>query len=627
MCGIAGVAGDHVSKTAEDHVRPMMADLARRGPDGEGLHSWNGAVLGHRRLAIFDLSDDGRQPMISSDGKIGVVFNGAIYNFRVLRAELERAGYHFRSQTDTEILIHGYREWGIEKLIERLRGMFAIGLWDYEAGKLFLLRDRLGVKPLIYAIVHGRIAFASTVRALRSAGFASEIDPQAIAEFLEYGYVTDDRTIYRGVHKVPAGHWLEWANGTLTPHSYWRVPEPRNGPGPSFEEAVEETERLFLEAVRMRLDADVPVGALLSGGVDSSLVCWAVKQAGADITAFTVGTPGDSWDETPDAVATARGLGIRHQVIELSPDQAPSMQDLISAYGEPFACASALGMIGVSQAVKPSATVLLTGDGGDDVFLGYPEHLHFWRAQQLANSIPSLAARSWYAVRPLFKVIPRSRRPVHFLDYATGGMGAVMNARDGLPFYELNAMLGERLAGIKLPDRQLPWTLQSARRVLTEFLDFEHRRRFVGEYMTKVDGGAMYYALEARSPFLDQEIWNFAATLPYETRLRGGRLKAILRELARRRLGERVSRGAKRGFSIPVQRWLIGKWKTAAEESFRESSLAKEGWICADSVVKQFQQACERGFATNHLWYCYVLESWFREQYRAAEVVHAGGHV
>jgi asparagine synthase (glutamine-hydrolysing) len=162
---------------------------------------------------------------------------------------------------------------------------------------------------------------------------------------------------------------------------------------------------------------------------------------------------------------------------------------------------------------------------------------------------------------------------------------------------------------------------------LTEFLDYEHRRRFVGEYMTKVDGGAMYYALEARSPFLDQEIWNFAATLPYETRLRGGRLKAILREMARRRLGQRVAGGAKRGFSIPVQRWLVGKWKTQAEESFRESSLAKEGWIRADSVVTQFQQACERGIATNHLWYCYVLESWFREQHRAAGVVPAGVHV
>ena len=602
----------------------MLADMARRGPDATGLHSWNGAVLGHRRLAIFDLTEAGRQPMISPDGNVGVVFNGAIYNFRVLRAELETAGYCFRTRTDTEILIHGYREWGIEKLIHRLRGMFAIGLWDYEAGKLFLLRDRLGVKPLVYAVMDGKIAFASTVRALSEAGFGGDIDTQAVAEFLEYGYVTDDRAIYKGIHKVQVGCWQEWANGNLTNHRYWTVPEPPGGPGPSFQEAVEETERLFIEAVRLRLDADVPVGCLLSGGIDSSLVCWGVREAGADITAFTVGTPGDAGDETSAAAATARGLGIRHQVIELSPDQAPSVQEFVSAYGEPFACASGLGMMSVSKAVKPSATVLLTGDGGDDVFLGYPEHLHFWRAQQVASKLPSAAARVWYGLRPLARAIPSARRPMHFLDYATGGLGAVVNARDGLPFYRRNSMLGERLGGITLPDRHIPWSPASGRRVLTDFLDFEHRRRFVGEYMTKVDGGTMYHALEARSPFLDQELWNFAARLPYGTRLHGGRLKAILREIARRRLSERVSREAKRGFSIPVQRWLVGKWKTAVQESFRDSALGSAGWIRPDAVLQQLQQASARGIATNHLWYCYVLESWFREQHLTSEVGHAG---
>lgn len=622
MCGIAGIAGNSVSNDAEDVVRPMIAELARRGPDAEGLHSWNGAVFGHRRLSIFDLSSDGRQPMLSPDGRIGVVFNGAIYNFRALRAELEAAGYRFRSQTDTEVLIHGYREWGMEKLIGKLRGMFAIGLWDHDAGKLFLLRDRLGVKPLIYTVHEGRLAFASTVRALHVAGLASEIDPIAVAEFLEYGYVTDDRTIYQGVHKVPAGFWLEWSNGKLTPHRYWTVPEAQES-GPSFEEAVEETERLFVEAVRIRLDADVPVGALLSGGVDSSLVCWAVKQAGADITAFTVGTPGHPSDETEDAVATARTLGIRHQIVNLSADATPSMEDLISAYGEPFACGSALGMISVAKAVKPLATVLLTGDGGDDVFLGYPEHRNFWRAQQLAQRLPSFAARSWYGLRPLAKALPNARRPVHFIDYAAGGMGAVMNARDGMPFYERNGMLGERLSSVMLADRQIRWSPEAGRHVLTDFLDYEHRRRFVGEYMTKVDGGAMYHALEARAPFLDQEIWNFAAKLPYATRLHNGTLKAILREIARRRIGERVSKGAKRGFDIPVQRWLAGKWKTAAEESFRDSSLAKEGWIRSDRVLDQFHHAAARGLATNHLWYCYVLESWFREHRRTAGVMPA----
>ena len=623
MCGIAGVAGSGVSLSAAKSIQPMLVELRRRGPDGEGVHAWPGAVLGHRRLAIFDLSEAGRQPMLSPDGEVGVVFNGAIYNFRALRAELERLGYAFRSRTDTEVLIHGYREWGIEKLIARLRGMFAIALWDHAAGTLFLIRDRLGVKPLVYTIAEGKLAFASTVSALSAAGLTGDIDPQAVAEFLEYGYVTDDRTIYSGVHKVQAGEWIEWSNGKLTSHKYWTVPHPQTEPGPSFGEAVEETERRFLEAVRLRLDADVRVGALLSGGVDSSLVCWAVKEAGADITAFTVGTPGDDADETSDAVATARALGLRHEVIPLSEDRAPSIDDLISAYGEPFGCASALGMIGVSRQVKSSATVLLTGDGGDDVFLGYPEHKHFWRAQQIASRLPGPLARSWYGVRPLVTALPGSRRPVHFVDYVTGGMGSVMNARDGLPFYARNGILGERLIGVALPDRQVAITPGAGRRVLSDFLEYEHRRRFVGEYMTKVDGATMRYGLEARSPFLDQEIWDFAATLPYSTRFHGGQLKAVLREIARRRLSGRVSRGAKRGFSIPVQRWLVGKWRGAVEDSFRDSILAKEGWIRGDAVIEQVRRAAARGCATNHLWYCYVLESWFRRHTSAHEPVSA----
>ena len=612
-----------MSSPSAGTIRPMLVALRHRGPDGEGVHAWNGAILGHRRLAIFDLSDAGAQPMVSADGRVGIVFNGAIYNFRALRAELERLGYRFRSQTDTEVLVHGYCEWGIGSLIAKLRGMFAIGLWDHSLGRLFLIRDRLGVKPLVYTVNHGTLAFASTVGALAAAGVANDIDPQAIAEFLEYGYVTDDRAIYRGVHKVQAGEWIEWSNGRLAKHRYWTVPDPDRGAGLSFDEAVEETERLFLEAVRLRLDADVPVGSLLSGGVDSSLVCWAVKAAGADITAFTVGTPGDPADETSDAVATARALGLRHEVIEVSPDQAPSIDDLISAYGEPFGCASALGMISVSRQVKPSATVLLTGDGGDDVFLGYPEHRHYWRAQQIANRIPGAAARAWYGIRPLIRGMPRSRRPVHFADYITGGLGSIMNARDGLPFYARNGLLGDRLTGLTLADRQIPITPRAGRRVLSDFLDFEHRRRFVGEYMTKVDGATMHHALEARSPFLDQELWNFAATLPYSTRLRGGQLKAILRAIARTRLPSRVSAGAKRGFSIPVQRWLVGKWRRAVEESFRDSVLAEDGWIRADAVLEQVRRAAAHGSATNHLWYCYVLESWFRQQRSAREPARA----
>ena len=371
-----------------------MSTLAHRGPDGQGVKVWPGAVLGHRRLAIYDLSELGAQPMLSPDGAVGITFNGAIYNFRELRAELEAAGYNFKSHTDTEVLLHGYDAWGLDKLLERIRGMFAFALWDDRKRTLSLVRDRLGVKPLLYSAQNGQLAFASTARALRAGGFAGEIDDLAIAEYLEWGYVTDQHSIYRHVHKVAAASVVEWSGGKLHTRTYWQPPTP-NGKQPSFAEALEETERLFVSAVEKRLFADVPVGALLSGGIDSSLICWAIKKLGGDVTAFTVGTPGDPTDETADATDTAQRLGIRHQVLELTSDSEPDLSELVAAYGEPFACASALGMLRVSKAVRGSATVLLTGDGGDDVFLGYPEHRHLWLAQKLARSLPGFVANGW----------------------------------------------------------------------------------------------------------------------------------------------------------------------------------------------------------------------------------------
>ncbi len=614
MCGIAGLVTAKDGGVTEARVRAMVQALARRGPNGEGVEVWATAALGHRRLSIFDLSDAGRQPMTSPDRAVSVVFNGAIYNFLELRGELEARGYQFNSHTDTEVLIHGYREWGLDSLVARLHGMFAFGLWDNHARKLFLVRDRLGVKPLIYAVRDDQLAFASTARALKTGGFVEEIDQQAVTEFLEFGFVTDDRVIYRGAFKVPAAAIVEWSNGKLQTREYWSPPSATsaNAKAPTFAEAVEETERLFLRAVEMRLHADVPVGALLSGGVDSSLVCWAIAKLGGDVTAFTIGTPGDPWDETADARATAQKLGIAHQVLALSASDAPEVSQLIGAYGEPFACASALGMLRVSQAVAPSATVLLTGDGGDDVFLGYPEHRHFWLAQKLARALPQAAASGWSALRERLPTPGAVRRVASFLDYTTGGLGAVAARHDGLPAYQQHGLLGERLAGAMVEQRTMTWSFDSGRQLLSEFLAYDRRMRFVGEYLTKVDGATMYHALEARSPFLDQQLWEFAAALPYDLRLKGGKLKAVLRELARRKIGERVANGRKRGFGVPVQRWLVGRWRAAVEESFRDSLLDREGWINASKALVQLERAAPSGWAPKQLWYIFVLESWLR---------------
>jgi len=612
MCGIAGFAADTLPESALDTVTRMVKSLERRGPDAEGVCQWGSAVLGHRRLSIFDLSAAGNQPMLSADGQVGVVFNGAIYNFRELRAELERSGHVFYSQTDTEILIEGYREWGIDALVARLRGMFAFGIWDDGARKLFLVRDRLGVKPLFFTVANGRLAFASTARALRDGGLSGELDPLAVLEFLEFGWVTDDRSIYSGVRKVRAGRIIEWNGSGCSERQYWKVPQEEPHLRVTFDEAVERTEAMLLEAVRLRLFADVPVGALLSGGIDSTLICWAMSKLNANIKSFTVGTPGDPADESPDAIQTARILGIPHEVIQLPPSAPPQLDELTAAYGEPFACSSALGMMTLSKAMKPVVTVLLTGDGGDDVFLGYSHHERFLKAQHFANAIPGPVAALWPAVRPLVGALPALRRPRHFLDYATGGLGAVTRVHDGLPYYRARNILGDRIARMNISRREIPLSFDSARRLLQDFLDYEQDTRFVSEFMTKVDGAAMRHAIEARSPLLDQEIWNYAARLPFSVRMRNGEPKAILREIVRRRVGREVAERPKRGFTIPVENWLVEHWQPQLQAIASGSRLETDGWIRPGSLARPVQDAIARGRAPLQLWNLIVFENWLR---------------
>ena len=611
MCGIAGLVAH--ARQADDRgaVRHMLDALARRGPDGEGRWQGEHAAFGHRRLAIFDLSEAGSQPMASPDGSVVVVFNGAIYNWRLLRAELERDGYAFHSATDTEVLVHGYRAWGLDALVARLRGMFAFALWDAERETLFLVRDRLGVKPLVYAEGDGTLAFASTVRALRRAGLVGDVDDAAVADFLEYGYVTEQRAIYRGARKLPPATILTWQGGRATSRRYWTPPAPGSAGPVRFDDAVAETERLLLAAVERRLDADVPVGALLSGGIDSALVCWAIGKLGGDVTAFTVGTPGHASDESEDATAAAAAIGIRHRMLPMG-EPGDELDQLVTAYAEPFATASALGMLRVSRAVRESATVLLTGDGGDDVFLGYPRHRMLRRLERAARAIPQPVASAWYRTRAFVPPLGVARRAKHTLDYATGGLGAFVSATPGLPALRAGGMLGERLDGVTVDARRIPWSVGAARRSLGDYLAYDLGHQFVSEYLVKVDGATMYHGLEARSPFLDQALWEYAAALPYEVRMHEGRLKAPLRELARRRVGDRTAAGAKRGFVIPVERWLASRWRARYMELFGDSLLERGGWIRPGSARAALDAVPEGGTAPQQLWYLLVAERWMR---------------
>ncbi len=612
MCGIAGIIGR--APDGADAVPHMLRALERRGPDSEGIAHWPDVVLGHRRLAIFDLSAAGHQPMLSPDGRVGVVFNGAIYNFRDLRRDLSSAGVAFRSETDTEVLIHGYRAWGIDALVTRLHGMFAFALWDDEARRLFLVRDRLGVKPLLYAQRGRALAFASTVRALRRARLVDTINPDAVAEFLQYGFVTEGRSIYEGVRKLPPASIGEWNGDQLNIRRYWSPPRTAAARA-TFRDAVDETERLLLGAVERRLHADVPVAALLSGGVDSSLICWAIAKLGGDVTAFTAGTPGHPLDETDDAVATARALGVRHEVLLLSDGDDVGISELVAAFAEPFACSSALGMLRLSRAIAATpARVLLTGDGGDDVFLGYPRHRLLQRTQRIAEHVPAWAAASWRAARGVIPHRGALKRLVHAVDYTTGGLGAFVSANPGFADFRQHGLLGPRLVAAGLSGPAAEWSIRSARRALSEYLAYDLDTQFVSEYLVKVDGATMHYALEARAPFLDHLLWEHTAALPFDVRLHDGQLKAILREIARQRIGPRVASGRKRGFSIPVESWMGGRWHDRVEASFQASRLVSDGWVAEGPLREELRAAARRGVASRRLWYLWVLEEWLRAE-------------
>lgn len=623
MCGIAGIVGVENKVSARAAVDAMLFALEHRGPDGFGIECWDQAIFGHRRLAIFDLTDAGRQPMCTDDRQVAVVFNGAIYNFRDLRHQLETAGYQFRTRTDTEVLIHGYRHWGVEQLVNRLRGMYAFVIWDNSSRRCYLVRDRLGKKPLYYAFGNGRLAFASSARALREAHFASDIDPQAVAEFFEYGYVTEKRSIYRGVEKVPLGSIMEWRVGQeIRTRTYWRPPtRERPSPDRSFDAAVEKTEQLLLASTARRLQADVRVGALLSGGIDSSLVCWAVKSLGADVKAFTIGTPGHPADESSDAVRTAREIGIDHEVLELSSDLPPDLSELIAAFGEPFACSSAIGMLHVSRAVARSATVLLTGDGGDDFFLGYPRHRHLRFAQMIGRLTPSVAADAWSSRRSGAVATGPLRRLTHFVDYAVGGLGAFTSAHEGLPTYRALGILGDRMLDASIAERSIPWSPDSGREILAEYLEHDRHAQFVAEYLTKVDGATMFFGLEARAPFMDQDLVEYASSLPFSVLMRRYALKPVLRELARRRIGRRVASGRKRGFSIPVEHWIGGPWRRTLENRLHESQLARDGWVRTEPLLRELAAVAPGQPASQRLWYFFVLEEWLR-----AEMLRNGVH-
>ena len=431
---------------------------------------------------------------------------------------------------------------------------------------------------------------------------------------MEYGNVSGAHSIYEGVEKVPPATILEWRNNALSTRCYWTLPQWSEASPITFEEAVEETERILVEATRLRLCSDVPLSALLSGGIDSTLVCWALQQLNANVTAFTFSAPGDASDEAAQGIRTARQLGIPHQVVELPVGNPPALEEIEDVYSEPFASQSAQAMLGIAKAVKPLATVLLTGDGGDDVFLGYPFIHNAWRAERLARALPGPLVP---VVRGIANGLPRSGRlrgARNFLRYATSGISGYVQAHEHRRYLRDHQILGDRVNQILLPAEAVPPSVAAARRLFSDVLEHQQQMHFLGEFMPKVDGATMYHSIEARSPFLDQRLWEFAATLPPQVRYHGGELKAVLREIVRKRVSPDVASKPKQGFTVPVERWLATHWSGSLDFLNGSTELEQLNLIRPGSLRGPVSAAKQAGWVPLPLWFLLVLEHWLQRQ-------------
>jgi asparagine synthase (glutamine-hydrolysing) len=623
MCGIAGFVefGGHAPGEARERVLRMTRAIAHRGPDAESCHVDGFAALGHRRLSIIDV-ENGAQPMAALDGAVQLVFNGEIYNFRELRAELEACGHAFVTRSDTEVVLRAWLEWG-EAAIARLNGMFALALWDARRRSLLLARDRFGEKPLFYARTAGGVAFASELKALRAAGGChGALDPESVDCYLTLGYVPAPRSIFRGVRKLRPGQWLRVSPAGDREETYW---QPRFGPAraQSMDAAAEEFEALLIESVRCRMVSDVPLGAFLSGGLDSSLVVWAMSQvADGPVLTHSIG-PEDGEGELPLARAVAAQLGTRHEEFRVGPEVETLLPTLVHHLDEPLADSSALPTWHVSRMTRRNVTVALSGDGGDEAFGGYTaRYLPHLFESRLRAALPAGLRR--VAFGPLARAWPASARLPRPLRLRTiFGNLAVDDAR---AYFRDLAWLEEE-ARAALYSAEL-------RRALRGFTPFEvvgpryaadaaapdalarSQLADIGLYMTddvlaKVDRMSMAHGLEVRCPFLDPRILEFAGALPPALKLGRRDGKRLLRHVAARRLPRPIATAPKQGFSIPAASWLRGPLVPAFESRVLARDAGVNEWVEPSAVLAMWRE--HQSGARDHsvpLWALMCLATW-----------------
>jgi asparagine synthase (glutamine-hydrolysing) len=636
MCGIAGLfhlTGGTAERGPAAMARAMADTLAHRGPDGGD--AWGdadaGIALGHRRLAIIDLTPTGAQPMHSADGRYVITYNGEVYNFRELRRELEARGHAFRGTSDTEVMLAAFSQWGVEKAVERFVGMFAFGVFDRRERRLYLVRDRLGIKPLYWTLSGGCLLFGSELRALMAhSAFRAEIDREAVSAFLRYGYVPTPATIFRGVQKLPPGCILSVSLGEESKiKPYWRLSEIVAQPprvSLSADEAATTLDGLLREAVRGRMIADVPIGAFLSGGTDSATIV-ALMQSCTDrpVRTFTIGFHEAAYDESPYARDIAGRLGTEHTEVTLGADDALALVgDIADWFDEPFADSSQLPTYLVSRMTRQHVTVALSGDGGDELFGGYPKYdmleASWRRIGRLPHPLRALAGQ-WLTrlPKPMLataaglmldpgraeRVGEKARRFAAALaaktgDDAAAALNIVGTDQAGLVIGATGSLQLKRMPDLAAALPDLPSRMQAE----------DMANYLPDDILTKVDRCSMAVSLEARVPLLDHRVVEFVWSLPRVIR-RGREPKALLKSVLARYLPPALVDRPKRGFSVPLDKWLSGPLRGWADDLLSPAKLTNEGLLDAGVVQEMWRRhLSKREQNGTALWNILMLRAW-----------------
>jgi len=619
MCGIAGVIACPGESVARQTVRQMTDAIVHRGPDDEGIHLRGNVGLGIRRLSIIDLAG-GRQPIYNEDRTVAVVFNGEIYNFQELRLELESRGHEFRTRSDTEVIVHLYEEMGSD-CVNKLRGMFAIALYDAKRDMLLLVRDRLGKKPLFYAQQAGRLYFGSEIKALLAvAPELAEIDAEGILQFFYFGYVSDPRSAFRSIRKLPPGHLAEYRGGEIHVRRYWDVPAfGQTDPG-SDDLCLEQMESQLAAAVRMRLISDVPLGALLSGGVDSSIVvALMARESARAVKTFTIGFDKADFNEAEYARLVAERFGTDHHELVVEPDIHKIVNTLTGMMEEPFGDSSMIPTYCVSQMARQHVTVALSGDGGDELFAGYDRYAVDLRRRRF-EVIPN-----WVGDLYRNHVYPRLPSDVKGRRFAWNvTLGSRDRYLDGLAYLPVlhreRSLFSEEFvahaARCADPLRQFAdyHDHAPAGDHLSRLMYLDMKTYLAGDILTKVDRMSMATSLEMRCPILDHVFVEWVTGLPLKYKYRDGVRKFLFKKLAER-LGipAKLLRRRKQGFSLPLVHWMRTELKDEIQQILLEPRTMQRGYFRPESVrVLLDEHFRGRRDHSGVLWMMLVFELWHR---------------